>query len=498
MSIARASFLDYPLLELRAMTVWSPEQEAIFAWIADPRQHLIAEARAGSGKTFSLIEAVRRIPPRARAIFLAFNVERKDDLLAKAPKTVDVRTIHSLGMRACQRARRVVFDRDKGLKIAQKLIPRATWKDMMLLRRAVGIAKATLSSAAPSIDAALDDYELDIPRALTRERFVDAVLACLRAAREDVDTVDYDDQIWHPLIHDYRVEPYDWVFVDEWQDLTKPQMDLVLKAVKPGGHLVAVGDPKQAIYKFAGAGSSAVDSLRKRFETDTLPLTTTYRCAKAIVREAARIVPDIRALPSAREGKVSRAAVFDARPEAGDYVLSRKTAPLVTLAIDAIRRGERAEVRGRKFGEDLEGFVESLRAENVHSLLADVSRWHRAEHDRLEKRGRDTTSVDDRKDVLFAVAHKASTVDAVKARIRQLFVDVPRGAEDVAGAATVYSTVHRAKGSERERVFLVESSFMSASEIADNPERFEQEENLLYVAITRARSELTYLEGRVS
>lgn len=49
--------------------VWSPQQEAIFQAIQEPGD-LVVIARAGTGKTTTLIEAVRRLPGEAEALTL--------------------------------------------------------------------------------------------------------------------------------------------------------------------------------------------------------------------------------------------------------------------------------------------------------------------------------------------------------------------------------------------------------------------------------------------
>src|SRR5882724_10408233 len=51
---------------------------------------------------------------------------------------------------------------------------------------------------------------------------------------------------------DFPERSYDYVIVDEFQDLTPGEQDLMLRLRRPGGQLVALGDPRQSIYKFRG------------------------------------------------------------------------------------------------------------------------------------------------------------------------------------------------------------------------------------------------------
>jgi len=57
-------------------------------------------------------------------------------------------------------------------------------------------------------------------------------------------------------------DKFDWVLVDEVQDLTPEQMEVTLSLVKKGGHIFAVGDPYQSIYGYGGAmGAESMDVL---------------------------------------------------------------------------------------------------------------------------------------------------------------------------------------------------------------------------------------------
>lgn len=51
---------------------------------------------------------------------------------------------------------------------------------------------------------------------------------------------------------DFPEQGYDFVIVDEFQDLTAGEQELMLRLRRPGGQLVALGDPRQSIYTFRG------------------------------------------------------------------------------------------------------------------------------------------------------------------------------------------------------------------------------------------------------
>jgi len=77
---------------------------------------------------------------------------------------------------------------------------------------------------------------------------------------------------------------------------------------------------------------------------------------------------------------------------------------------------------------------------------------------------------------ILALAQGEATPEAICRRIETLFRD-----EDQTSVITC-STVHKAKGLERDRVWLLEGTF--------NPHGGRQEKNIYYVAVTRAKKEL--------
>ncbi len=81
----------------------------------------------------------------------------------------------------------------------------------------------------------------------------------------------------------------------------------------------------------------------------------------------------------------------------------------------------------------------------------------------------------------------ARSVDRLCAEINALFDD--------SDAYVSLSTIHRAKGLEAERVFLLEANTLPLRWASQRPEQWEQERNLLYVALTRATQALFLLQA---
>jgi superfamily I DNA/RNA helicase len=258
---------------------------------------------------------------------------------------------------------------------------------------------------------------------------------------------------------------------------------MAMRAVKSGGRICAVGDPRQAIYGFRGADSTAVDNVVSRLQATVLPLSVCYRCCKAVIREAQTVVPGIESAPNAEEGSVSDVTVKEmkrgARP--GDFILSRTNAPLISLCMYFLKEGRPASIQGRDVGASLAAFVKKSKAPSVEALRDYVEAWRNVECARLAAKHRDTQAVEDRAECILAISEDAASVADVLSSIESLFADKD------SSQRIVLSSTHKAKGLERERVWLLRSTYMRRPE----PE----EANLFYVATTRARKTLFMVVG---
>jgi superfamily I DNA/RNA helicase len=263
-----------------------------------------------------------------------------------------------------------------------------------------------------------------------------------------------------------------------------------------------VGDNRQAIYGFRGADSGSLDRLKKELNAHELGLTTTYRCPKKVVALAAQLVPDYEAAASAPEGVVrdirEPALTADAQP--GDFVLSRKNAPLVRFCLAMLRTGKRARIEGRDIGAGLLALVRKFKARDLASLTKKLIEWEGKQvRKALAAKGGDVEAaapkvqqIVDTRETIVALAEGLATVAELEMRIETLFSDT--GEDQV-----VFSSVHKAKGLEKDRVFLIEESFKRKArgeEVATFSNDIE-EVNIRYVAITRAKAELVWVKAKL-
>lgn len=493
----------------------SPLQEAIFAAVEDPDGgNLAVRARAGTGKTSTIQEAVKRM--HGRILVLAFNKDIREELAKRLPTSVDVFTTHSLGLRALRRAEpRCRIDGDRLRNLLKERFPavdQAPWR--AAISRIVSRAKATLAQTPEALDALVDEtgtcLEDLVPRerrsreglseeqaAELRARLVERCGEVLLACAEDRSVCDFDDMLWLPVVHGLPTSSWDWVVVDEAQDLSRVQQELISSCLGPSSRLLVVGDDRQAIYRFRGADARAFDSLAERFGCRVLPLSITYRCPTSVVALAKRLVPDYEADSRAPDGEVVTLASLDVRYlKPGDFVLSRKNAPLVRHAIRALAAGAPVAIAGRDLAKDLGTILSGV----ARRCGGDRERTITTLTEHYERRIREATireldpgPIQDERECLLALLDAQPTVAGAVELLDKLCSERP-------GNVALFSSVHRAKGLERDRVFLLVGTFRANLDgqvqvFGKRRTDSAEEINLLYVAATRAKKTLCLVSG---
>ncbi len=323
------------------------------------------------------------------------------------------------------------------------------------------------------------------------------------------DLIDFDDMIYLPVVNkSMRVWQNDWLQCDECQDTNNARRALARKMLRPGGRAVFVGDPAQSVYGFVGADCDAMELIKKDFGCIELPLTISYRCPRSVVREAQALVSHIEASDTAPEGVVRSCRQADLLPTvqpgeingnratrippvetltAQDAILCRKTAPLVSLAFALIRAGMPCHVEGREIGAGLIALTKRWKGiKTATALRTKLEEYRDRETAKLMAKGAETRAeaLADRVECLLVLSEGCDTVACIQEKVERLFAD---------GAPTLtLSTCHRAKGREWSRVFILGRYEYMPSPWARQEWQIEQERNLIYVAITRAKHELVY------
>lgn len=485
-------------------TKWSEQQLAIFKAAREGTGNIGVKARAGTGKTTTAVELIRRCAARGRVLYAAFNRPIADSVKPKLAgiRNVDVKTLHGLGYGILrQHDEFVQVDQDKGMRIAREVAPPdATQKFVSSINKAAKYLKGMMVEDLDQAEEVLIDAEIDAAPFATERQLAELALRAMHVSTKMLGLVDFDDQVWLPGKLGLRSRyGYNDVVIDEGQDTNEAQFRLCQAVVAPGGRIVIIGDDKQAIYAFRGADEATYDRLVQRLGATIYPLTVTYRCARSIVREANQIVPDLEAAPDAPEGTCISISPEEMRKmmRPGDFVLSRSNAALVEQCTKAIRAGIRSTIQGRDLGDTLQALVRKSCAEDVDELLEYVESWQTREVEKRQKKDRDPQPIIDRAACLIAFADGAKSIGDVLRNIAVMFDDTDDSKR------VVFSTTHRAKGLERQRVFVLRDTYLRPRPFIDayGERRFgvtSEEKNLYYVAVTRAIGELYLVTSNVS
>jgi len=489
----------------------SSYQQAIFNWVQHGEGHAIVAATAGAGKTTTAVQCAGLLGNQ-RVLFLAFNKHTADELKFRLPDGCTASTIHSLGNSALRSALPNSKARVEGAKIkliAQQFVPQLLIQDEETYRsteegviKLADFCRLTLTNPANRL-AVLDmmeRYGVELDEGCEKGvlDLLPTVLSESERLAKEQGVIDFTDMIYLPVVWGLRPRGYDFVIVDEAQDLNAAQLEVVLSSVLPGGRVMAIGDRNQAIYGWAGADHRSMDVIKARLGAAELPLSVTYRCPLSHVRLAQKVTRDILPAPGALEGVVREIDrdTLHRHTAPGDLILCRVTAPLISACYELIAEGVNARVRGRDIAVGLVRLIEKIMGTRTDMAVfpqrlatyrtrqvAMLSRRHMDDTDRL---ARAVDDLDDKFEVLRIVDAKTrpETTHALIQALMNIFDD--------GKPSVILSTVHRAKGLEADRVVILRRDLLPHPR-ATTPQAKEGERCVQFVALTRAKKELVWV-----
>lgn len=491
---------------------YSKYQEEIFNEVEKGNSNLVINAVAGSGKTTTIVECCKRLScERDRVKFLAFNKSIVQELESRIGSYADVSTMHAFALSIIKKAynnklrhRYVKIDNNRWGKyiadtiysLSDEITPdtdkKAVFKFRCNVTKVFNLARVNLIKCedVAAIRSIMADYgitpmfdEIDViskllaqaytmPKNLTID-FTDMLTIAATELRNDIPTFDY-------------------VFIDECQDLSKVQREIMLVAAR-NGKFIAVGDKRQAINGFCGADAKSFESIVSIPNTKVLPLSVNYRCGRKMIELAQGIVPQITACDNAIEGIVEKVKKLELGMfHEGDMVLCRKYGPLVQLCLSLIKSGKLANVKGNELAselrqmfinadcEDFEGVVRYT--ENELSKLREYLMKTYGMDCKAAEATKPYMALSDKCECMLHLAKEAG--GKVKELIDKVF------SEKNMEYAINLMTIHKAKGLESDRVIFLSPKLDMKKSPKMRQWQFEQEKNLQYVAITRARKEL--------
>lgn len=463
---------------------------------------LLLNAKAGSGKTTTICMGVAALPSSYNILCVAFNTSIQTELAdrLKDHRNCKVVTSNALGFRILKmNGYKPTIDQYKYSKIVT-WCARNEWHmnpydprnrtRIESITKLVDYARMDFTTSPERIDQLADKHGLAI-----KAGDADKVLKVMRMGFNKRDVIDFVDQLYMAAgIPNLNYQLHDFVIVDECQDLSRVQQVLIRKVTAPNGRRVFVGDRRQSIYGFSGADTQAFDLIENEADT-VMPLDVCYRCAPEIIERVGLYDDEIEAYEGNPSGEVNdQASVEELKP--GDMVLCRNTLPLIALCFELARRQKPAYVKGNGIDKRITGFIDQLKARSVGQLLTKLGP-HLEEYFSMLQDFNPRKSEGEIKQMsayqlraelvkmVSVIIHGSScrTIKELKVRTKQLFA---------AKAGICLSTVHRAKGLEADRVFILEPDRMPSPRAKKDWQK-QQERNLIYVAWTRPKLYLGFI-----
>jgi superfamily I DNA/RNA helicase len=165
------------------------------------------------------------------------------------------------------------------------------------------------------------------------------------------------------------------------------------------------------------------------------------------------------------------------------------------MAYRVLGQGVACRIIGRDISGGLVRLIEKLKPKGLrgeHGLVEKLVEWRDAEIESLVERGKESKveGILDKYDTLMTFIEESGveTVPALKEKITGMFND------DKGTDVLTFCTIHRAKGLEADRVFILNPDLMP-SPYAKQEWQVIQEHNLMYVAYTRAKDTLAFINS---
>lgn len=473
------------------------EQQACITAIAAAVDMLQIRACAGSGKTTTLNMMAESQP--VESLYLAFNKQTATEAAARFPDHVTCRTTHSMAYSAFGAKLRDKLSRPSGkyqnvagtgTEIARyyelesfeaegcKAVP-AAFIGLLVLK--------TVAAFEQSADEAITKKH--VPTYELREKLNDNVQNVNYIVDKVFKTA---KKLWKERIdlkspvlayHDTYLKLYqlskpdfsgfDIVYVDEFQDTTPCVLDIILNQ-KGKRKIVMVGDARQAIYGWRGAVNAM-----ELVECETRLLSQSFRYGQAIADLATTVLerdmvitgnPHINSI-------AARGAVIDYdKPYTR---LFRTNSALLVAAIEEIGKGTEVALE-----IDVKDFVKHL--------LSAQALYNR------EKRGIKHDKVLPYHDWDEYVAEGKHDFDigrmckVIKDGLAEQWIELLETFKNSTTPHVTFTTAHKSKGREWKQVVVEEDFKNPYGEKDEWIGLTVEEQNLLYVALTRAIEVLQY------
>lgn len=268
---------------------------------------MLVLAGPGSGKTTVIIQRIRRLTEKMgvspyRILVITFTKAAAEQMKTRyaalqGKSGVMFGTFHSIFFRilrqACGYSLEQVLSEDERRNTMQKLVTEA--------HIAVQDQEEYIQqffSQYSLMKNQLQDVSDFVPEGLPKDEFV-ALSKKFDGWKRRNEKIDFDDMLtecYDVLSQDEKIrkawqDRFDYILVDEFQDVNRAQYACLQMLAAPKNNLFVVGDDDQSIYGFRGASPSFMLDFPKDFPgTEKVFLDVNYRCSGRIIRLASQVI----------------------------------------------------------------------------------------------------------------------------------------------------------------------------------------------------------------
>lgn len=219
-------------------------------------------AGAGTGKTTVIINRIKKLLNEGlnaeNVLVLSFSRRSVRDLKSKIKdKNILITTFHGLCYRALKKDRNIQLVEDNWL--IEKGFSKDEITKINLLKRNNRYSKLVRRYNKFLKENNLLDY-------------TDLENIVVRKLKKDIS------------FKESMGKKFKYIFVDEFQDTSIVQYELLKGLIKKGSRVFCVGDPNQSIYSFRGASKKVINEYIKDFKASVYLLNKNYRSDKDILK----------------------------------------------------------------------------------------------------------------------------------------------------------------------------------------------------------------------
>ena len=284
-------------------------------------------APAGSGKTKTLVNRIYYLLNQGireeNILALAFNIKAKEEMQARLEQrgvhNVDIRTFHSLGYEIIRKSLRWKFNGEQQKKTTKQLLRKAINKHTSLPSRRNKDPLDAFLKCLEQVKMELPPIAEVVVEFENKLYPFENIFNTYLEEQAKANFLNFDDMVYlairvllkEDLVREIYQEKFEYVLVDEYQDLNRAQLILLQILALPQNNIYAVGDDDQLIYGWRGAEVRQIIDFDKRFpQSESFVLNTNYRSSKQIVKHAKwliannkeRVPKDINPRDGAQEG----------------------------------------------------------------------------------------------------------------------------------------------------------------------------------------------------